>query len=278
MRLAEGRLDAKRYDDAQRLAASISGPDAPAEIRRQALYLAARCAAAAGKWEQVEPAVTRPAGRRARRAGALGAEYLAAEAGYQQGQFAAAAAQLAALAQRTTDAPQSWSALAELRRAQCLAQLRKWDEALEVAQGITRRFPGFDEQGEVDYLIGRAYAAQADFTAARQAYARVVVAATAHPSQTAAMAQWMIGESYFLQEEYGRAVSEYAKVDAYPFPRWQSAALLQTAKCHERLAAWRSAVETYERLLKTFPDCDFADEAQTRLKAAREHVAVARSK
>ncbi len=106
----------------------------------------------------------------------------------------------------------------------------------------------------------------------------MIVAAAPRPSQTAVMAQWMIGESYLLQEQFARAVSEYAKVDAYPFPRWQAAALLQAGKCHERLDAWRSAAECYERLLQKFPECELADEARTRLKAAREHVAVARSK
>ncbi len=168
LRLAERRLSEKRYDDVDRLVASLVGPDAPAEVRQQALYLAARSAAAAGKWEQVETAAARLLADEPDNQVRLGAEYLAAEAKYQQGQFADAASQLAALADRTKASPQAWSATAELRRAQCLAQLRQWSEALEIAQTIATRFPGFDEQSEVDYLIGRAHAAQADFAAARK--------------------------------------------------------------------------------------------------------------
>ena len=156
--------------------------------------------------------------------------------------------------------------------------MKQWSEALAVAETIATRFPGFDQQGEADYLIGRAHAAHADFNAARQAYARVIVAAPERRSQTAAMAQWMIGESYLLQENFAQAVTEYAKVEAYPFPRWQAAALLQSGKCHEALTKWRDAIDDYERLLKAYPDCEFAEEARTRLEAARGHVALARSK
>ena len=51
--------------------------------------------------------------------------------------------------------------------AQALAQQKQLDEAVDVAAKIPERFPNFAEAHEVDYLIGRAKAAQADFAAAR---------------------------------------------------------------------------------------------------------------
>ena len=70
-------------------------------------------------------------------------------------------------------------------------------------------------------------------------------------TETAAIAQWMIGESYFHQ-----------KSTRPPFANtcgWKScmrsppgkAELLQAAKCHEALGEWPQAVELYARLLKT---------------------------
>jgi TolA-binding protein len=87
------------------------------------------------------------------------------------------------------------------------------------------------------------------------------------------MAQWMIGESYFHQENYTQALAEYAKLDQrYPFARWQAAALLQGGKCHELLGQWRSAVEVYDRLSKNYPTSEFIDEAARRSAAAQQRA------
>jgi tetratricopeptide (TPR) repeat protein len=87
------------------------------------------------------------------------------------------------------------------------------------------------------------------------------------------MARWMIGESYFHQENYAAALAEYSKVDEQTsFPRWQAAALLQAGKCHELLGEWRLAVEVYGRLLKTLPQSDLCAEATRRSEAAGQHA------
>ena len=87
------------------------------------------------------------------------------------------------------------------------------------------------------------------------------------------MARWMSGESYFHQEDYQAALAEYQKVDAYPFPRWQAAALLQAGKCHEVLGQWTDAVAAYERIVKSFPDSGLTAEASRRIEAARSGLA-----
>ena len=76
------------------------------------------------------------------------------------------------------------------------------------------------------------------------------------------MAQWMIGETYFLQEQFATAVREYLRVEVlYGYPRWQSAALLQAGKCYEQLGKWKDAGDAYARLLKLHPKSEFAGEA-----------------
>ena len=88
------------------------------------------------------------------------------------------------------------------------------------------------------------------------------------------MARWMMGESYFHQENYAAAIEQYEKVDdSLPFARWQSAALLQIGKCQELLSQWPMAVSTYESLLKKFPESDLVAEATRRVAAARERLA-----
>ncbi len=274
LRLAEHAVAVERYDEADQLLAEITTAATPAATRQHALYLQGRAAMAAGRWAAAAAPLERLIADDPNGELASAAAYVMAEASYHEGKFEQAAGRLADLAEKTKDRLEPWSATAELRRAQALAQLKEWSQALDVARSIEPRFPQFEQQHEVDYLIGRSLAAEADFAAAREAYARVLESPRGKTTQTAAMAQWMIGESYFHQENYTAALAEYAKVDErYPFPRWQAAALLQAGKCHEALSQWREAVETYERLLKNDPMGEFSAEATSRSADAQARVA-----
>jgi TolA-binding protein len=279
LRLAESAIEARRFDQAQELVASITLPDAPPAIRQQALYLQGRAHMLEGQWSAAQASLTKLVETFPDSELALSAAYLIAESTFQQGQFEQALDRLNDLAQRTKERNEPWSAMVELRRAQALAHMKEWEKSLESAEAIGKRFPNFEQQYEVDYLIGRALAATADFSGAREAYARVIASPQGSKTATAAMAQWMIGESFFHQENYPAALAEYAKLDGrYPFPRWQAAALLQAGKCHERMGQWRSAAEAYDRLTKDFSASEFGEEVARRSDAVRAHLAAPTAK
>ena len=84
---------------------------------------------------------------------------------------------------------------------QVLAQQNQWSDAQAIAAKIAADFPNFQQQYEVDYLLGRCLANQADFEGARRAYNRVVRSPAGAKTETAAMAQWMIGETLLPPEE-----------------------------------------------------------------------------
>jgi tetratricopeptide (TPR) repeat protein len=126
----------------------------------------------------------------------------------------------------------------------------------------------------VDYLLGRAAAASADFEAARRYYNKAVRSSTGGKTETAAMAQWMIGETYFHQENFEAALREYLRVEIlYSYPRWQAAAVLQAGKCEEALGRNKEAAELYARLIKAFPNTEFTDEAAKRLREVESATA-----
>ena len=155
----------------------------------------------------------------------------------------------------------------------------RMDTALRAAQLAHRHMIATAEGNQAsaasvnEVMIGRALVAQADFAGARAAYTRVIQSPRGARSEVAAMAQWMIGESYFHQENYEAALAEYARLDAYPFAKWQSAGLLQSAKCQEYLGKWQAAVDLYARLLTTDPESELRAEAESRLVAARNRLA-----
>ncbi len=272
LRLAEAAIAKSDFETAKTLLREVTRPDAPLEIRPQALYLEGRTELASGHWTAAQRPLTQLLKEHADSDLALPAEYLLGEASFRQGDFEQAASRLDALAKKTAELNDTWLPTAELRRAQALAQLRRWNEALAVAEKIAARFPNFPEQYEVNYLLGRAYAAQADFDSARQWYKKTLEAPEAVGSETAAMARWMLGESYFHQEKYPQALAEYLQVDGH-FPHWHAAALLQSGKAEQAQGQWKRAADFYQKLLELYPDSELNAEANRRLVAMRQRLA-----
>ncbi|MEX0712978.1 MAG: tetratricopeptide repeat protein, partial [Pirellulales bacterium] len=272
-RLAERALDSNELDRALELAEELLAGDAGGEIRPHALWLTAQVAIVREQWDQATQPLERLVAEFPEHplsaAGGL-ADYYLAESAYRQEDLAAAEARFARLAEQALGRREKWLAMVPLRRAQILAQQKRWREALESAQAIAAEFPGFEQQYEADYVIGRALASLAEFDRAREAYLRVTRSPTGGKTETAAMAQWMIGESYFHQRNYQAALRAYLRVEIlYDYPTWQAGALLQAGKCHELLGDWQQAEKLYERIVKLYTETDFTDEAGRRLQAAQ---------
>ncbi len=81
-------------------------------------------------------------------------------------------------------------------------------------------------------------------------------------------AQWLVGETFFMQQQYVEAIDAYRRVDAMDEAgQWAPAALLQAGKSFEKLARGRDAAICYMALLTRFRDWPHASSAQSRLAA-----------
>ena len=265
-RLAQRAFDKKDYQRADELLGEVFAGKPESAVREYAMFLRGEVAVAKADWPKVREAFEAvvnafPESRRR-----LAAEFWVAEAFYRQADYAAAGSRLEQLAKQIEEKREPWMATILLRRAQVLAQQNQWDEAQPIAARIEADFPNFQQQYEVDYLLGRCLANRADFEGARQAYGNVIHSAAGAKTETAAMAQWMIGETYFHQKNYQAAYHEYMKVDIlYAYPTWQAVAVLQAGKCHELLGDAKQAADLYDRVLKVYPNTPFADQATQRL-------------
>ena len=266
-RLAQRAFLAKQYDEAKKLTAEVLAGKAEPGVREFARYLDGQIAVAEQKWDEVRrtfESLVRDFPESRQR---LVAEYWIAETYYRKGEFAEAGRRFDELAQKTQDRRESWLGMIALRRAQVLAQQKKWNEAYAVAAKIETQYPKFEQQYEADYLLGRCLHDRAELQAARAAFERVIKSPQGAKTETAAMAQWMIGETYFHQKNYEAAIREYARLEyGYAFPTWQAAAALQAGKCHELLGERKEAERCYARVIKDYPDTQFAKEAAERLK------------
>ncbi|MBL8826217.1 MAG: tetratricopeptide repeat protein, partial [Planctomycetaceae bacterium] len=265
-RLAELALEAKQVEQARTWLDALIKRETSGDILIHALYLQGQLAMQTEQWADVTTPLTRIIELAPQHALRPLAEFWLAEAAYRQRQFDVALKRLEALApQASGEVKPSWAAMVPLRRAQILVQQKKFTEAREIAEKIATDFPQFEQQYEVDYVIGRAHASAAEFDEAREAYQRVIRSPRGGRSETAAMAQWMLAETYFHQRNYEAALKEYLRVETvYAYPTWQALGLLQAGKCYEQLGQWSQASETYARLIKNHPQSSHAQEASQR--------------
>jgi len=202
------------------------------------------------------------------------ARFWLAESEYRLSNFDAAFEELQQLQSVAAGRDDDWLPFVPLRRAQILAHRKEWPEAMAAAQIVIDDHPEFALRHEADYVLGRCLAAAGEFNEARAAYGRVIESETGRTTETAAMAQWMIGESYMHQQDYDAAVRAYLRGEIlFPYARWQAASLLQAGKCYELLSDWTRAEATYRRLLARFPDEGVSEEGQARLTAVSRQAA-----
>jgi TolA-binding protein len=269
-RQAERAFEAGDFAEAVELVDKLIQRATDSSLLSHALYLKGKIAAQTARWAEVLAAMQRLVSEFPESTLQLPARYWTAESLYRLEQFEEAGVAFEELSIETGGRDDTWLAMVPLRRAQVLAQQHEWEQAQKIAAGIAQRFPDFRQQYEVDYLLGRCLSNRARFSEAREAYLRVVRSPTGGRTETAAMAQWMIGESYFHQKEYDLAIRAYHRVESlYAFPRWQAAALLQAGKCHELKQEWKQALRLYAQLLKEYPQTPFAEDASKRLKQLR---------
>lgn len=269
-RLAERAFQTGQLDRAAQVVGELADAEPDPQVTPHALLLAGKIAAAGDDWKQALPPLKRLVEQFPESAPVPLAEYFLAEAAYRQGDYDKALEQLRQLSESPAGRGEKWRPMVPLRQAQILARKEQWRDALEIAAQIATDYADFEQQYEADYVIGRCQANLGDFDEARAAYRRAVESKTGEKTETAAMAQWMIGETYMHQKNYEAALREYLRVEIlYDYPTWQAAALLQAGKCHEALGEWSQASELYNRIIKNYPQTEFAKDAGDRLKSAQ---------
>lgn len=194
------------------------------------------------------------------------AAFWAAEANYLDEKFDLANRQLEKLAveARLGQHPKSHQILS--RRAQVAAKQKSWSIAIKCANELIDFDPYWNEIFEVHYIMGRSYAGLGQFSKARTAFQNVLESKAAAGTETAAMAQWMVGESHFHQEAFEEAIDAYQRTEIlHAYPRWKAAALLQIGKSFEQLKRYKEALESYQRILDDHNKTMFTTEANERI-------------
>ena len=163
---------------------------------------------------------------------------------------------------------QAWVLLAEAQN-----RVQQYDDVMATVAAARAWKPDLPVLYILDEIAGRSLKAQAKFPEAIAIFQRIVDDPNGRRTETAAKAQFMIGEIYLLQKAYAKAEAEFLKVEIlYKFPEWQAPALFQAGSCQEELQHWKDAAKSYESLIKDYPKTDYAKMAAERLPKVKAKV------
>ena len=204
------------------------------------------------------------------------AAFSEAEARFHQNEYKAADAILAKLRSEPADsvaAKSTWYPRVWLIAAESANQQAKYADVLSLAAEAKKWFGKWKELYLLDEVVGRSYKRQAKFKEAREAFARVTAHAVGGKTRTGAKCQFLIADTFIMQDDYKSARKAFFRVDAlYAFPQWQAPALYQAAQCEEKLKDFAAAVKTYQDLISRFPKSKYAASAKSRLATAKKRA------
>lgn len=266
-RIAQQHLRANRSSDAVDLIDQIiANPNAPQEVVARSRYIKGQIAAASQTWSEVATLMDAVIESDVEEKLTWRAKYWLAESRYQQQMYNEASQHFASIAKENA-IERSLQPWVQLRLGQCLGKLERWDDAGTVADDALHRYGDFENDFEFIFVKARAAEAQGLLDDAEMLYTEVIQSTNGRSSETAAIAQWRIGEMHFHKEDYKTAIEAYYKVDSlYDYAKWRSAAVLQAGKCQEHLGNWKHAAKLYSQILEKYPDSDLASSATERLR------------
>jgi tetratricopeptide (TPR) repeat protein len=184
------------------------------------------------------------------------------------------------------DALRWWSHLVDERGATDFATLLRCaessvayagiDEAERRLERVSRALAETEEREDgiqealINLLKADLAVRKVDFPQARSLFEQVVRS----PLTTAELrgrAQWMIGETYYLQQDFAGAIEAYRQVEGLdPGGPFVAASLVQAGKSFEQLGRTREAGVCYGTLLDRFADSSYCREASRRMAALPE--------
>ena len=254
--------------------ASRSLNDNEKQILGRVLCLQCQLFSSNNKWREIADLLDSQNYRGSERAIVARLDFWRAEAALRLNNNAEARERFDQLESQIVGIKESWIPMVGLRRAQLAARQEDWQVVLEMVDELDRQYPEFELAYECDYLRGRALAGRGEMSAARTAYGHVLENEWATGTETAALAQWMIGESYFHQRNYELAREAYERViERHYFPEWQARAALQAGKCAELGDNWEVAAKYYAEAAKRWENTKSAHELSARLRWVQQQVA-----
>jgi TolA-binding protein len=267
LELAELETDADRHADAIALLDVLLADDrlkeGHADLRASALYRLGACAYTLGDDARAAEMLNTFMEEYPEHEFGASAALLCGESLYRSGAHQKAIAHLRRVVDETTGPADCGAAL--LRLGEAHAALQQWAKSEQAFTEYLKRFAEAPTWFQAQFGVGWALENQGRPEEAMAKY-RVVV--ERHQGETAARAQFQIGECLFALERHEEAARAFLKVDMlYAYDRWRAGALYEAGRCFEHLRDLDAATSHYQRVMDEFEKTDWARLAGDRLAA-----------
>lgn len=167
------------------------------------------------------------------------------------------------------------AAVAQLKLAEAQAEVGEFAASQQSFAAFLAQNSKSDFAYRAQFGVGWALENQKQYEPARAAYRKVV---EQHNGETAARAQFQIGETFFAEGKFEEAVAELLQVeDVYAYPAWSARALLEAGRAFEQLKQDDEARAQYNVLVEKYADSPEAKLARERLAALKATEPAARS-
>lgn len=239
-------------------------PDA--ELIRRANYRLALCDFAEERWTDAAARFGDVIDAEISDDMALSSSYYQGESFYRADRHVEAIAPL----KRVVDAGQKDDAyrVSLLRLAECQSHEQDWPQARSTFERYLAEYPNDPHAYVAQFGIGWADEHQGNIDQAIESYRQVT---TNHQNETAARAQFQIGECLFAQEKHQDAVVELLKVDIqFAYPKWSAAAMYEAGRALELLNKTTEARLQFESVIERFGDSQWAALAKQQLARMRK--------
>ena len=251
--------------EAERFAAILIAPQKPESVTSAAREAGCRWAGRESKWSMLALAAESESVLHPTPSRNSAVERLLAESLMQQG--------------RLKDAARWWDYLVDVRGESDFSTLLRCAEAetgagtdakkaqrrIEAAKAVAS--PSTFQQALVSLLEAELLIRRSDFNRSRATLEKVVRDQSIE-KKLRGRAQWLIGETHYLQKQYSRAIEAYRTVETIdPLGSWVAASLIQAGKSFEHLGHQREALICYGNLISRFSGSSHANAASKRLAA-----------
>ena len=156
------------------------------------------------------------------------------------------------------------AAVAMLRLGEVQAEQQKYDASARTYSQFLDKYPSSEFAYRAKFGIAWALENQKQYDQARSAYEKVIAATN---GETAARAQFQIGETWLAENKFEQAIPALLAVeDVYKYPKWSARALFEAGRAFEQLKQPDKAKQQYGEIVNKYKDAPEAGMAQDRLK------------
>jgi tetratricopeptide (TPR) repeat protein len=181
--------------------------------------------------------------------------------------------------------PNQVQVLTYLHGAQCLREAKNWVEMEKWLQVILDRYSDSGYLAQTLYELGFCYQNQNKINEAIKAYSDV---ADKYRTEIAARSRFMLGELYFGQRDFAKAIPEFQRVmygyggESAPaeIKNWQARSAFEAGRCSEVLIAdlggekkaraVKIATDFYQYVVDKHPQHELNEKAKSRLDALKQ--------